>query len=738
MPLTIPNLDDRNYSQILAEALARIRVHNPEYTNFNDSDPGVTMLQLFSFMTENLLFRANLIPERNHLKFLQLIGKSLRPAAAAHGAAVITNERGPLQTITLPANVPVFAGKAGFVTQNALDVLPIEMLVCIRKSLDATQRAAAQTTYTQLFSTFADNPAALDFYETVPLDPPANAASIKSVSLTDGTTVDGSLWLALLTRSGEKVQTSDVLKEIAGKTITLGLMPSVEGATRTLLPQGASTGQTSTQLRYQIATGKLDTASRLPLYLDIQGVPDNPAGPFQDLTLIQLTLPDAGAMGTFDNLPPLEDGVGDFPPTLEDTDVLKRVLTWIRISLPDAPDGTASSPSVNAAFSWAGINAARITQRVQVIAEPLGTGNGEPDQAFTVVNTPVIPETMQLAVNGELWTRIDDLLAAPPEVPVRDPSLPPGASLPSSQYPSPRVFTVDRESGRVQFGFGLKGTRPPAGAPIVASYAYGGGRAGNIGIAGIQSSPLLPAGFKVTNPLPTWGGDEGETVADAERDIPLYLKNGHRAVSSEDFIDLVRQTPGINLGRAQVLPVTDPGVVTLLVIPRDTQKPEAPVPNRLFLDAICAYLEPRRLLTTEVIVQGPEYVGLSVSIGIDVMPGRDIATVREAVKQAIRDFLSPLIGGQNAPDGSGWPLAKAVESMDLWVQAVRVSGVSRVRGVLLWDSAGAQQNRIELSGLQLPRLDQIGVNLGDPDNLTAPQTTPAQKRVAVPVLPPGC
>jgi len=737
MALVIPNLDDRTYSDILNEARARITVHNPEWTNFNDSDPGITLLQLFSFMMENLLFRSNLIPERNHLKFLQMIGKSLRPAAAAQGVVTITNERGPLQTITLPANMPVLAGKVGFVTQNALDVLPIEMRVFIRKSLDPQAQAAAQTIYTQLYGTFTDNSANLDFYETVPFDPPSTAAAIQAVSLTDGTTVDGSLWLALLIRAGENAQPRDVLKEIAGKTLTLGLMPSVEGATRTLAPGGSTTSQPQTSLRYQIATGNLD-ATAVPIYADLTGIPDNSVGPLQDLTLVQLTLPDAGAMGAWPNLPPLEDGTSDFPPTLEDTQVLNRLLTWIRISLRDAPGGVASAPFLKASFSWAGINAARVTQRVQVIAEPLGTGSGDPDQAYTVVNRPVIPETVQLAVNGELWTRIDDLMAAPPEVPVTDPSLPPGSAPPASQSSKSKVFAVDRESGQIQFGTGLKGARPPAGAQIVVSYAYGGGRAGNVGIGSIQNSPQLPAGFKVTNPLPTWAGDEGESVTDAERNIPLYLKNGRRAVSSQDFIDIVRRTPGINLGRVEVLPVTDPGVVTLLVIPVDPQNPQGPTPNRLFLDSICSYLEPRRLLTTEVIVDGPTYVGLSVSIGIDVMPGRDIAPVREAVKQAIRDFLSPLSGGPNAPNGTGWPLSKAVESVDLLVQTVRVNGVSRVREIKMWDSTGTLQPRIEISGLELPRLDQVGVSLGSADDLTAPQALPPQKRVAVPVLPPEC
>ena len=55
MPLTIPRLDDRTYNDILRETIARIPVHTPEWTNHNDSDPGITLLQLFAFMTENLL-----------------------------------------------------------------------------------------------------------------------------------------------------------------------------------------------------------------------------------------------------------------------------------------------------------------------------------------------------------------------------------------------------------------------------------------------------------------------------------------------------------------------------------------------------------------------------------------------------------------------------------------------------------------------------------------------------------
>ena len=83
MPLTLQTLDNRKYQQLLDESLARIPVHNPEWTNFNPSDPGVTLLEVFAFLTENLLYRCNQIPDRNRRKFLSLLGVPLHPASSA-------------------------------------------------------------------------------------------------------------------------------------------------------------------------------------------------------------------------------------------------------------------------------------------------------------------------------------------------------------------------------------------------------------------------------------------------------------------------------------------------------------------------------------------------------------------------------------------------------------------------------------------------------------------------------
>src|SRR5713101_2366649 len=107
MPLTIPAIDDRRYQDLRDDALARIPVHNPEWTNFNRSDPGVTLVEVFAFLTESLLYRSNQIPERNRRKFLKLLGVPLQPASFARGLVTINNDKGPLAASALNGGLEV-------------------------------------------------------------------------------------------------------------------------------------------------------------------------------------------------------------------------------------------------------------------------------------------------------------------------------------------------------------------------------------------------------------------------------------------------------------------------------------------------------------------------------------------------------------------------------------------------------------------------------------------------------
>ena len=67
MPIRPPVLDDRNYDSFVEELIARIPGHTPEWTHVAPGDPGLTLIELFSWMADALLYRVNLIPERQRL-----------------------------------------------------------------------------------------------------------------------------------------------------------------------------------------------------------------------------------------------------------------------------------------------------------------------------------------------------------------------------------------------------------------------------------------------------------------------------------------------------------------------------------------------------------------------------------------------------------------------------------------------------------------------------------------------
>jgi len=73
MPIPLPNLDDRRYEDIVAEALRRIPAIAPQWTNHNPSDPGIALVELLAWLTEMVIFRLNEIPDENIGAFLELL-----------------------------------------------------------------------------------------------------------------------------------------------------------------------------------------------------------------------------------------------------------------------------------------------------------------------------------------------------------------------------------------------------------------------------------------------------------------------------------------------------------------------------------------------------------------------------------------------------------------------------------------------------------------------------------------
>jgi predicted phage baseplate assembly protein len=79
MALPVPNLDDRRFQDFVDDAKRLISQRCPAWTDHNVSDPGVTLIELFAWMTDQLVYRLNRVPDRQYVTFLDLLGVQLFP-----------------------------------------------------------------------------------------------------------------------------------------------------------------------------------------------------------------------------------------------------------------------------------------------------------------------------------------------------------------------------------------------------------------------------------------------------------------------------------------------------------------------------------------------------------------------------------------------------------------------------------------------------------------------------------
>jgi hypothetical protein len=153
-------LDDRSYDEIKDEVIAKISSHCPEWSNHNPSDPGITLVELFAYMTEMTQFRLNQVPQKNYLAFLDLLGIKQRLSIPARSRAcfdlsigyemdkaskttVLVPQRTEMTTSGDEENRPLI-----FETNNAINISNTKLLNLYSKSYDKARSKSNIIDYT--------------------------------------------------------------------------------------------------------------------------------------------------------------------------------------------------------------------------------------------------------------------------------------------------------------------------------------------------------------------------------------------------------------------------------------------------------------------------------------------------------------------------------------------------------------------------------------------------------------
>ena len=743
MPLLTPILDDRSYEQLRDELVRRIPVYTQEWTDHNASDPGITLLELFAFLGENLLYRFNQIPDATRLEFLRLLQIPLRPASAAHCQIELSGA--PDIGAVVPKGTVALAGGVYFETRDEVDALPFEIDVRMKalspEPTDPHLKDFAQLAIDARGLGTIDKPA---WYtsKTLPKDPAAPDAT----PLELGTAVDHMIWVAVLRPKSAPKPAQDapnIPLELRGKTLSLGVMFDESlnpGENVAACPGPAAVAPPAPPVIWQISLGGQVSKNVSPAFRSLSVSGDGTRGLTQS-GVVKLTLPSYN-VGTFELADIHLAGTGDLPPEIDDADVAKRVLFWLRAGRPlNTPSATFGR------LRWLSVNAVEVVQSRLATTEFLGTGTADADQVYGLAHWPVIEQSLVLQVEEagtwQPWTAVDSFVASGPD---------------------DRHYVLDLESGKVRFGTGIQGRPPQIGERIRAvEYHYGGGPEGNVAAKAITRleppSGHPEAGLlKANNPVGALGGAPAEVMADALDRIPGELRRRDRAVTMYDFNELAMQTPGSLVGRAEPLPLFHPdlpeteeaaGVVSVVVWPREDRKhPDAPMPDRVLIRDVCAWLDNRRLVTTELHVIPPVYRKIAVSVGIKVKDGYGVDGVRQWVELVLRQYLAPL--PPFGPDGNGWPLNRRVHRPELEAAALQVEGVDWVETIRLsaWDETSSAwieklaTEPVEMGKREVPELAAIAVvadqNPPAPGEAVVPDSGDPTRIIPIPVEQVGC
>lgn len=620
MPLTAPNLDDRQFADIVAEAKTLIPRYAPEWTNFNESDPGITLVELFAWMTEILVYRLNQVPDLNYIKFLQLIGIELEPARPARAEITFSVARPDVTSVIVPQGTQVAAaGGSGqpLVFETDKSLIAIGATLSAVQSFDGfgyTVQTNKNGNAGQWFYPFGQKPqygsaVLLGFSSPVAL--PTDQINLAVTLFQDGLTRpimkcstaipppatlvweywDGTQWQFInLDSDGTRAfsQEGHVLFPGPG---TSAVAAKIGNVTDTLFWIRARVETASYEMPPQLAAIRTNTISAT-----------------QSLTFTDEVL--GGSNGE----PNQTFLVANTPVVLLDTAVQVTNSDGIQVSIT--------------------------SMRLEI----------DEGQGFMV------------------WQEVDDFFSSGPNdrVYVLD-------------HNTGAITMGTGENGRIPVANLLN-----ANANVVArSYRAGGGSAGNLGAQTItQIQTFVQSIDTATNYAPATGGTDEETVADAKLRATLALKSKDRAVTPEDFEYLATQAPGANVKRAFALALYHPnfpigqipGVVTVIVVPNSPDP--TPTPNQTTLKAVCAYLDTHRLLTSEVYVVGPVYRKIKIQVELVVSPSFDLATVKNTVQANLQTFFDPLLGG---PDDTGWPFGGEIYYSDVYRIIIQTPGVQRIQ-----------------------------------------------------------
>jgi predicted phage baseplate assembly protein len=621
------NLDDRRFQELVNEARSRIAQTCPEWTDHNVSDPGITLIELFAWMTDMLTYRLNRIPDKLHVALLDLLGVQLHGPTAAR-----TDVRFRLAApATTPVEIPAATTEVGTLRTSTTESVVFEVL------------------------------------ETFSIEPVRAASYMVERG--------GQFQLIAMAKGRAQPQGADRLP--------FGRPPQVGDALYLGFPQDISRLLIEVEIDGSTARGAGVDPDDPPLRWEVSG----PGGEWQEVeVLADYTGGFNYGAGTLElQCPP---DCASAPVGGESQRWLRcRISDTTRGGVRGA---SYSHPPEIYSISAAPIGAlVPVEHAACESAEHLGISDGTPGQLFSVRHAPMLPlgegETLEVKAPGEdrwsEWMAVESFAESGREDPHfkvdlhrGEIQLGPAVRQPDGgwrQYGAVAPQGGELRMSGYRHGGGRRGN-VTAGALTTLRNA-------------------IPGVASVVNPRPALGGVDAESLESARQRAAMELRTRYRAVTAEDYEFLAAEASSRVGRAICLPPAssTDPIRVHVLprVVPADRRLgSEELAPDEQLLREVAEFFDGRRVIGTTVDVLPARLRGVSVIASLQAAQGSDLRRVEEEVLQALYTYINPLVGGSLDGPGSGWPFGRLLNQGELYHVVHAVPGVELVKILRLYET----------------------------------------------------
>jgi len=396
------------------------------------------------------------------------------------------------------------------------------------------------------------------------------------------------------------------------------------------------------------------------------------------------------------------------PLGLQNSQEFGKALYWLRATL------TRGDWKQSPLFKGIFLNTVAAFQARTVRNEILGSSAGVKNQKFRFQQTPVLPgeevRVLEVLTDNQREQLVkeqgDDVVRA-----IRDQR---GEVLQTwirwtevieffDSKPDSRHYRLDRHTGEIEFGDGVRGRIPLPGGDSIQAFAYqtGGGVAGNVQAGEITAAVTAVSGVdSVINPVGAGGGSEAATNEEMLEIGPAQISHRDRAVTPEDFERLAREAsrevrkalclPNRNASGRQEL-----GWTSVFIVP--ASKAATPTPTLALRRSVQDFLAERADVTLvhqdRIFVGPPKYVPVSVEVTVVAKSFDVVASAEQSVRQKLDAFLHPLTGG---PANEGWDFGRDLAASDLYALLEDIDDVDHIATLRMVFGDSSSEDKVDV------------------------------------------